>query len=235
MNDHRSPDPAGCRKFERNLYHFQAEELSEVESRELTRHAEACTACAERMALEEAFLSGLRRRLTRTSPPDGLRERVREALHEEARPATFATALRVPWLIPAAASLLLALLLIPVLSTGGGAPELLHVERDVTVVDRACDRAGASVTQQRSCRDPRHLNALKIGPDEYWDVSLDQEASRRLVVDREMRGHRLHVEGELYARIRTLQLTAFTDQGLDELSAHRRPTPGLILAALPER
>jgi hypothetical protein len=92
---------------------------------------------------------------------------------------------------------------------------VVSVDRHVTVVDIDCEGMGWTLAQQRQCTHPHHLNALKVGPDQYWNISLDQELGRRLVADREMRGHRLHVVGDLYSSIHTLRLASFTDEDLD--------------------
>jgi len=96
---------------------------------------------------------------------------------------------------------------------------VVHVDREVTVVDLWCDRAGLDLHLQKSCSDPSHLNALRIGPDQYWNISLDQDSGRELAVDHDMRGHVLRVEGDLYTGIRTLHLSGFTDLGVTGLSA----------------
>jgi anti-sigma factor (TIGR02949 family) len=204
-----------CRRFLRDLYHYQAGELPDAEREALARHVGACPPCAERQAFEDAFLRGLKRRLGRTLAPPGLRARVVERLRGEPAPSGW---LGAPWVLPAAASLLLALALIPALRAfGPGAP--VHIVQEVTVVDFACDQAGVSLHGQRGCADPQHLNALKVSSASYWNVSLDTDASRSLVTDPGMRGHRLRVEGDLYAGIRTLRLSRFTDEGMDLLSA----------------
>ena len=56
--------------------------------------------------------------------------------------------------------------------------------------------------------------------DELERASPD---ARVLVTDRDMRGHRLHVEGALYTGIRTLHLASFTDRGTAGLSASLLP------------
>jgi hypothetical protein len=81
-------------------------------------------------------------------------------------------------------------------------------------VDIDCEHAGRSLEYQRRCNHPLHLNALKLGPDQYWNISLQPEAGRRLVADREMRGHRVFVTGDLYTSDRTLRVTEFADRDL---------------------
>lgn len=210
-----------CRRFERDLFHFQAGELPEDEQRALADHVDECPGCARRLEIENGFLRGLKGRLGRVEAPPELRVRVREALGGEATSRRSPGWLRNPWLVPAAAALLLAILLIPTMPPWAG---IMHVEREVTVVDIDCDTAGRTLEQQRHCAHPHHLNALKIGPNQYWNISLQQAAGRRLVADREMRGHRVLVTGDLVTSIRTLQLTGFTDRDLEgSLSAGLTP------------
>ena len=91
---------------------------------------------------------------------------------------------------------------------------VVHVVHEAIVVDLDCDRAGLTVEQQRKCRHPYHVNVLKLGDGRYWSLSLDRETGRRLALDRELRGHRMRVEGDLYARINTIGLTSVEDLGL---------------------
>jgi anti-sigma factor (TIGR02949 family) len=217
-------DPITCGTFRRQLYHFQADELSEAERQLLSDHADACADCARRLEVEDVFLRALKTRLPREAAPAELVDRVGAALRAEASPQAPASWFRAPWLAAAAASILLTLLLLPgLLGVGGSGWRSLagpvHVQRQVTVVDFDCDRAGRTMDQQRDCTHPHHLNALKVGPDRYWNVSLDHPVARALVVEQEMRGHLLQVEGELYAGIETLRLTDFTDLGIPEQSS----------------
>lgn len=217
-----------CRRFERDLFHFQAAELPEDEQRALADHVDGCPGCARRLEVEDGFLRGLKGRLGREEAPPELRDRVREALENQAAPRRSPGWLRTPWLVPAAAALLLAVLLIPAMPPWAG---VMHVEREVTVVDIDCEGAGRTLEEQRRCTHPHHLNALKVGPDQYWNVSLQQEAGRRLVTDREMRGHRILVTGDLYTSSRTLHVTGFADQDLEgSLSAAVTPAPSGIEA-----
>jgi len=112
---------------------------------------------------------------------------------------------------------------------------IVHVEREVTVVDIECEDAGMSLSHQRHCLNPLHLNALRVAPDRYWNVALEGELARRLVTDREMRGHRVRVVGDLHASTRTLHLASYDDRGLDlGLTARLDPAPADRLArALP--
>lgn len=200
-----------CRRFARDLFHFQANELPEDERAALADHVGNCPGCARRLEVEDGFLRGLRGRLARTETPPELRVRVREALEKQSASRESRGWLRTPWLVPAAAALLLAVALIPALPPRA---RVMHVEREVTVVDIDCENAGHSLEYQRRCNHPLHLNALKIGPDQYWSISLQHEAGRRLVADREMRGHRVLVTGDLYTSTRTLRVTGFSDRDL---------------------
>ena len=71
MNDHYARKTVSCDKFRRDLYHWQAGELQEAEQLALAGHAEDCSGCGRLLALEEAFLRGLKRRLTRAQRPIG--------------------------------------------------------------------------------------------------------------------------------------------------------------------
>jgi len=215
-----------CYGFRRNLYHFQAGELDERERSLLAEHAHRCPSCARRLEVEETFLEGLRSRLGRVQAPPALRARLREALEREASPRGGSGWIRIQWLVPAAASLLLAFVLMPAAPSGA---LVLPVDRVVTVVDIQCERAGRSLQEQRGCDHPRHYNALKVGPDRYWMVSLDHELGRRLVSDRALRGRRLQVVGDLFTASGTLHVADYTDRSLVEATTVRllsaRPDP----------
>ncbi len=194
-----------CDAFKREIYHFQAGELTAEQWSACRDHADRCPPCAELLEVEEALLRGLKRRLRPASPPPGLETRVRVELRRAAssrRPGI--GWLRQPWFAALAASLLLALLVIP--ANDFGTPVSTRVSRVVTVVDFDCDSAGLPVDRQRLCTHPRHLNALKLDGGGHWHVSLDDAAGRNLSTDRSLRGSRLRVEGLLYERIRTLHV-----------------------------
>jgi len=220
----RSKKSLICHKLQRDLFHFQAGELPREDQRALTDHVAECPGCARLMEVEDSLLRGLKGRLGRVQAPPELQARVRQALDREPAPGRFSSWFRAPWLVPAAAALVLAVLLLPTLPQVSGA---LHVERVVTVVDIDCELAGRTLAEQRNCTHPHHLNALRVAADEYWNVSLDQGPGSRLVADRDMRGHRLHVVGDLYAGIRTLRVTDYTDQELE------RDLAGLLSAPAP--
>lgn len=233
MTERPTARKPGCREFQRNIYHLQAGELPDEQAEALAVHAEACTACAERLVVEDAFLRALRRKLTREPAPPGLQARVRSALERDAVPATIWHWLHAPWFMPAAAALVLALVLIPALPAWDSLGGVVLVEREVTVVDYTCDRAGVSLSQQRQCPLVHHLNALKVGPDDYWILTADQVEASKLMVDPEMRGHRLLVEGELDTRNHTLKLARFADRGEVIASALPAAVPLLLIAAVP--
>jgi hypothetical protein len=86
----------------------------------------------------------------------------------------------------------------------------------VTVVDHDCARAGRTFDQQRKCRMPHHLNALLARDGKYWSISLDREIYKMLLLDPELRGHRLMVDGDLYSAIRTLRIREYRDLDQDD-------------------
>ena len=171
--------------------------------------------------MEDLFARALKSRLHRETAPPELVQRVRDALAEEAGPVVPRSWFRAPWAAALAASVVLGLLLVPGLSgllqstpISGGA----HVQRQATLVDLDCDRAGRDGEYQRQCTHPRHVNALRVGPKRYWNLSLADGPGRKLVTDRSLRGHVLRVEGTFHAGIDTLHLTAFEDLGLERRS-----------------
>jgi anti-sigma factor (TIGR02949 family) len=220
-----------CRKFERNLYHFQAGELPESEREALADHVAGCADCARRLAIEDGFLRGLKGRLGRVEAPRELRVRIGDALEKEAAPAGAWRWLRTPWLLPATAAVVLTVALIGTIPPSAS---IEHVERDVTVVDLKCEGAGMSLSHQRRCLNPKHRNALKVRPGLYWKIALEGELARRLATDRDIRGHRLHVVGDLHAGTRTLHLASYDDRGLDHgLTARLGPAvPDLVVRTL---
>lgn len=214
-----------CNVFRQSIYHFQADELPDAERRALQDHLDDCPRCARLLEVEESFLRGIKARLVRTPAPPGLETRIRAALEHERAPGRGAAAwFRAPWFAAAAASLLLALLLVPrsdaPVDPAHSTP-VLQVEEEVIVVDLDCDRAGLGYAGQRACLNERHLNALKLQDGTYWNISLDKETSRDLLVERSMRGHRMLVRGDLYPAIRTLKLSRAQDLGL--VSFNRTP------------
>jgi anti-sigma factor (TIGR02949 family) len=228
--DHPFRPIVSCHTFQRQVYHFQAGELPEADREALVAHAAACPGCARRLAIEDAFLGALKMKLQRAPVPPELRERVRAALRREPhrrRPHW----LRSPWLVPLAASALVALGLVVIASPGSSHTGVVPVDREVLVVDPDCDRSGASLERQQACVEPQHLNALKVGNAVYWNVGMDDDAFRRLVVDPTLRGHRLRVRGELFPRIRTLRLTDYEDLGTSPPPLPAQDAPAVVLAA----
>jgi len=206
-----------CSGFRNRIFDFQADELPEDDREAFCGHVEACPPCARRLEVEEGFLRSLKSRMRREPAPPGLEGRLREALRREApAPAGRGWWARTgPWAVPLAASILLALLLVPVLGENPdpAAAGMVAVDEQVTVVDFDCDTIGRSIEQQIDCGDPNHLNALKISDGGYWNLGLDGKPARRLVVDEAMRGHLLRVRGYLDSRFQTLWLTDYTDLG----------------------
>lgn len=206
-----------CSAFKRSLYHFQADELPAVERAVFHEHLNACAPCAALLEVEEGLLRGLKARLTPVPPPPGLETRVREQMRQvglSSRPRL--DWIRRPWVVAMAASILLAVLVLPPRDIESSA--LVRVTRVVTVVDFDCDNAGRSFEQQRQCTHPKHLNALKLDEGGYWQVSLDHEVGRELITERRIRGTRMRVEGLLYERIRTLQVDRAEEVHLETAS-----------------
>jgi anti-sigma factor (TIGR02949 family) len=228
--------PISCATFRQQLYHFQADELSEAERLVCSEHLDGCDECVRLLEVEDGFASALKSRLRRETAPPELVLRVREALAAEARPVVRRSWIRAPWAAALAASVVLALLLIPGLSgrlqstpVSPGVP----VERLVTLVDLECDRAGHDAEFQRQCAHPRHVNALKLGPKHYWSLSLADGPGRALVTDRSLRGHLLRVEGTFHAGIDTLHVTGFEDLGPERLAGGSAgATASVVPAAL---
>ena len=205
-----------CSTFRRWLYHFQEDQLPDDQRATLQAHLDGCEDCAGRLRVEEEMLGVLRSRLPRVPAPPGLETRVRAALDGLSSAPRLAW-YRRPVFAALAASLLLAVLLLP----GVNAPGIRGLEGDflkivgeeIVVVDVDCDHAGRSLAEQRTCSAKHHLNVFKTSDGSYWNINLDREAHRRLLVDRDMRGHRLVVDGRLFPRILTLQMTGYTDLG----------------------
>lgn len=204
-----------CNAFKRDLYHFQADELPAAERAACLEHAERCPPCGELLEVERGMLRGLKTRLAATPAPPGLETRIREQLRRSrgsSRPRF--DWLRRPWFAALAASLLLAVLLLPTFDPGTS-PVTRVDPRVVTLVDFDCDKSGLSYGQQRLCTHPRHLNALKLEDGGYWQISADHEEGRELITDRELRGTRMRVEGWLFERIRTLQVDRAVPAGIE--------------------
>ncbi|NIM63568.1 MAG: hypothetical protein GTN89_03710 [Acidobacteria bacterium] len=203
-----------CSAFKRDLYHFQAEELSPAERAACLDHADLCAPCARLLEVEQGLLRGLKARLTASPHPPGLETRIREQLREAGRARQPGIGwVRRPWFAALAASVLLAVLVLPQFDSGPS-PVTRVGPRIVTVVDFDCDKFGADFGQQRLCTHPRHLNALKLEDGGYWQISADGEVGRELITDRDLRGTRMRVEGWLYERIHTLQVDQAVPAGV---------------------
>lgn len=214
--------PLNCHTFKDLLVHFQADEIPEAQRREFHAHLDACADCARRLDVENGFLRALQNRLVREALPPGLETRVRAALRAEGQQRRSALGwLRRPWVAATAAAVILTVLLIPGIDDLRPQPPtaaaVRQVAREVIVVDLDCDRAGHTLEQQRGCRNRRHLNALRTDEGVYWNISQDHPASRDLLLDREMRGHRIRVEGDYFPAIHTVLLSHHQDLGLDSL------------------
>ena len=211
-------EPCGsCREFRDLVFHFQAEELSAAERARFEGHLHTCPPCERYLEVEAGFATVLRAGLPRTQAPDALRERVCRSIEQEgkaSRPVAPGLRFLTVALLAAAAAFMATLVAPPLFRGVQGQAQLdaaRHVVRAATVVDEDCDRAGHTTDQQRNCHARSHFNALRMADGTYWTLSLDAPEARQLVADVEMRGHRIVVEGDLYAPIRTLHLTRWRE------------------------
>ena len=90
----------------------------------------------------------------------------------------------------------------------------VRVDDTALLVDRACDKMGRTLEQQRACRARDHVNVLKVGSGDYWMINLDRPEAVRLAHEPELRGHRFEVRGAFYPKIGTVQVDEFRDLGL---------------------
>jgi len=200
-----------CKSFRDQIFLFQAEELSRDEREACQRHLDSCGPCAVRLRVEDAMLRTLKAGLPRTPAPPGLETRLRAALREHSHGEVRVPWYRTAWFGATAAVLLLVALLVPgfvVDSPPGVDAAGVAVHREVMVVDRDSDEAGVGISGQRACTHPHHVNALKLEDGSYWTISSEQPEFRYLLLDRDVRGQRLVVEGRLYPDIDTVRLTA---------------------------
>ena len=197
-----------CKQFKESLYHFQQDELSPTQRDGFLTHADACQGCARTLAFEEEMLGALRQRLQPVPTPLGLETRVRAALADAAPQSASLSWFRRPVFAAMAASLLLAVIMVPSL-TGGEWSSLRGmrvVSAVVTVIDPECASRGRTFEEQRRCKHHAHLNTLITDDGREWNISLDDERFRGLLTDAEMRGRRMRVRGNLFGAIQTLQL-----------------------------
>ncbi len=209
---------ADCAALASRVVPFLESALGEDERLRLERHIERCPRCSRRVVVERSFDRALRARVRRSATPEDLAVRVRAILAREAP-----TVREAPWrwvrtsgLAALAASVVLALVALPFV--GGTSdrravpPGTLRTVREAVVVDGVCDRAGLTLEQQRACPDSRHLNALKCPDGRYWSVLLTDGRLRTLVLDPEVRGRRLVVEGEFYPAIMSVRVERWRDR-----------------------
>lgn len=210
--------PVTCEIFGHWLVHYQADEVPEDDRRSLEDHLHGCDGCQRRLALENGFLEVIRARMPRVPAPPGLETRVRAALESSGPRASAGSWLSRPWFAAVAASLLLAILLVPGIGDPVGLVRSVTAVSGqiVTVIDRDCAEAGYSIEQQRRCRMPHHLNVLLRDDGSYWNLSLDREINKMILLDPEMRGHRLVVDGDLYGAIHTLGIRDYRDLDRDD-------------------
>jgi anti-sigma factor (TIGR02949 family) len=202
-----------CAAFRRSVFALQAGEVAPARESALLRHVADCPTCSRRLDFERSMLESLRGAMRAAPAPPGLETRIRAALAREApTPRGFGRhAWR--WAAVAAASLLLALWILPgsggELGFGWTRPQVIAgVERRALLVDHECDRAGREFEAQRRCTDPRHLNALKLPDGSYWLISPHDELSRDWLFRPDLRGREVSFRGDYYPRLETVRLTS---------------------------
>ena len=208
-------DPVDCEAFERFVHAFLDEELAQADRDKLAAHLAACPACAALLEREASFDRLVRARMTREPLPEGLEARVRAGLVEAA-----SSSRRPAWRRPAAvaalaASIVLALA-VPMALRGrrAAAPRtagLEQVAREATVVDLVCDQHGVPLEGQRACRQPGHVNALKLDQGAYWGIVAGNDASRDLAENPAHRGRRVEVSGAYYPAIQSIAIASVRD------------------------
>jgi hypothetical protein len=212
-----------CNNFKDQIFLFQTDELSRQDREACQRHLDDCKPCAARLRLEGSLLRTLKAKLPRTPAPPGLETRVRAALREQVAPAARLPWYRAPWFAATAAAVVLVAVLVPSLVVapppGGDGPGV-PVHEEVTVVDLDCDQAGYGLNAQRGCTHPHHINALKRADGSYWSISAEEADFRYLLLDRDVRGQQLVVQGRLYPDNHTVSLTA-----VETLGARLGPLP----------
>jgi hypothetical protein len=192
---------------------LQAEEIAEHDRRRLLSHADACRDCSRRLEVEDGFLRALKGRLGRVEVPPGLEGAIRDALARETpvRRSGSGSSLRTRGASALAAAVLLGGLLVPAILEGPGranaiGSDALRIVKATTIVDRDCDAAGRSTAEQRTCRNARHVNVLKVGGAVYWNVNLDHPLAKDIVLDPDQRGRRVMVVADFYPDLRTVHL-----------------------------
>ncbi len=213
----RITKPVDCPVFREWVYHLQADELAEPDRETLLEHVERCGSCERLLEVEDALLRALKRRLPRDEAPAGLEVRIRESLAAEA-PATphgGGSWLRTRGASALAATLLLAALVVPSIldraTPGEWVGSKVRVVRPATIVDHDCDAAGRTLSEQRECRNARHINVLKISDDTYWNVNLDHPSARDIVLEPSQRGRRIVVEADFYPELHAVRLIRVRD------------------------
>jgi hypothetical protein len=238
----RLEGPVDCASFDRYCHAYLDDELAGPDRGAIERHLDTCAVCAEVLRAESAFDRGLRERLEREPLPPGLEATVRAGLAaERVFPVRGATRWRSYAAVAVlAASILAMLALIPLLfgdrGIAGPVADFVRVRRDAVVVDLVCDRHGLSFEMQRACRNPDHVNALRMSDGTYWGILPSAAAARAGVERPEERGHRVAVVGDYYPAIRSVAVTSVEELAAAPLAPESAPAPPDGLATLlPDR
>lgn len=205
-----------CKSFRDRIFPFQADELPAAERANCVSHLDACPGCSARLALEDEALDALRAGLARATAPPGLETRIRSSLRATpARPSWHGAG----WVAATVAVAVIAVAIVVYLPRHQALAQGV-----VTVVDLDCDRAGKDVPSQRGCRDPHHVNALKLPDGSYWTMDPTRPEFRYLLLDREQRGTKLIVAGHRLGRSNVIRLQSAERAALD------RAAQGFMLA-----
>ncbi len=203
-----------CLELRKNLLLYLVCELPPDEAQAIRRHLDACPSCRRRANYEERFQRVLRERLAPHPAPPGLRDRICARLDEEQAGRRWGAgrliALR-PALVGGLAAIGVLLVLAPFLTgrilnrgEGRGTPATLRGR----LVCVQCERKGAPIASQRSCRAIGHATGLKTGDGRILRFVNNESAA--LLSDPALRGREVEVAGTLYRKISTLEVGGHT-------------------------
>ncbi len=122
-----------CDDIQKGIYVYLDDEFAEPERRDFEGHVRACVRCRQRVERERGFLASFRSKVPQVAAPPGLEDRIRAAL--AAAPAPEGSEVRAlpqrrnprPWLVAAAAALLVGAPTLLVLRSGGASANVERV------------------------------------------------------------------------------------------------------------
>ncbi len=102
-----------CDDIQKGIYVYLDDEFAEPERRDFEGHVKACVRCRQRVERERGFLASFRSKVPQVTAPPGLEERIRAALAAAPAPESGVRELPrsrtlKPWLVAAAAALMVA-------------------------------------------------------------------------------------------------------------------------------